>query len=343
MKKLLILIGLMIALTGCSKEKTEPEDDTGSNVSTGDQSSITEENIVIEFKGITSLANSPELGNSSGSLNNNGYICSYDDMLFFRNVNGDEYLYRKDQKGEKTRIIEKKAFSINVLEDRIYFISEDDNNAICRADINGDNFTIISEDTSYQLIVSKESIYYTNEKGKIYQLSHDGKERKLISEDQCAWTYLYRDYIIYTSFADKCQLVGVNISTGESIQIADYGFYPVVYEDSLYFQDQKGNVSVMDLRTGDSIDYINQWGQRICPTKEGVYFSNSIEVFYYNNASKELQTIPITSPDPRHEITVHTNVELLYCDENNIYYVLRTGDMTTLACLEIQTGKVIRV
>jgi hypothetical protein len=332
-----------MALTGCSKDMTDTEDNTISDVSSEDNNSFTEAKTEIDFKGISSKVNTPELGNLSGSLNNNGYICSYNETLFFRNVNGNEHLYRKDKDGEKTRLIEKKAFSINVLEEHIYFISEDDNNAICRIDLDGGNFTLLSEDTSYQLIVSKECIYYTNEKGNLYQLSLDGKETKLISDDQCAWPNIYRDYIIYTSFADKRQLVGININTGERIQIAEYGFYPVVYEDTLFFQDKKGNINVMDIRTGESLAYINQWGQRICPTKAGVYFTNTIDVFYYENASKELQTIPIASPDPRHEITVHTNVELLYGDEDGIYYLLRTGDKTALAYLNIQTGNVYRL
>lgn len=339
MRKYFLIICLILVLTGCSKDKTEIEDNTMDSVGSEDNGSLKEAERVIEFKGISSKVSSPKLGNLAGWLHYSGYICRYNETLFYRDINGSDYLYREEKNGEKTRIIDKKVLSINVLGDYIYFISEDDNNAICRTNIDGEDYTILNEDTSYLLLVSKDCIFYTNKEGNLYQLSPDGKEAKLISDDNCAWPNTYRDYIIYSSFADEFKLVGVNINTGERIQIADYGFSPVVYEDTLYFQGKDGNIKAMDLRTGESIDYINEWGQMINPTKEGLYFSNATDIFYYESPSKELRTIHIVSPDPGHEINQYTIVELLYCDKNSIYYIIKTGDKRDLVYVDVETGE----
>ena len=357
MKRCFLIICIIMVLTACSNDKIDKKNShtdnvinnnnvDNNNISDGlinntnnDKINNAEDEAITQFKGILSSANTPELGNSSSTLNNNGYICSYNETLFFRNVNGDEYLYKKDKSGEKICLIEKKAFSINVLDDYIYFISDDHNNAICRIDIDGGNFTILSEDTSYLLLVTNDCIYYTDEEGHLYQLSLDGKELKNISDEYCAWINVYRDYIIYSSFADNLQIRGVNINTGETVQIADYGLSPSVYEDRLYFQDKSGSIDTIDLISGERLDYINKWGQKISPTRNGIYFSNEIDVFFYNNSSKEVETIPIASPDPRYEIDTHTNVKLIHCDEKAIYYILEINDKVNLVCLNIETGE----
>lgn len=348
MKKYFLVICITYVLTACSNNKNNYTDNAINNVDisddiidnvNNDNSNIAEDEVIIEFKGILSSANTPVLGNSPSTLNSNGYICSYNETLFFRNANGDECLYKKDKNGEKICLIEKKAFSINVLDDYIYFISDDHNNAICRIDIDGGDFTILSQDTSYLLLVTNDCIYYTNKEGDLYQLSLDGKESKQISDEYCAWINMYRDYIIYSSFADDLQIKGVNINTGETIQIADYGLSPAVYEDRIYFQDRTGGVNIIDLISGERVDYINKWGQKINPTSNGIYFSNTIDVFFYNNTSKELETIPVASPDPRYEIGPYTNVELIHCDEKAIYYILETNDKVNLVYLNIETGE----
>ncbi len=344
MKKfyLIFLITTGIFLAACTNDNITTENNVADSSLDGKpnntRDNITGRDTKKDFNGISSSVTTPEIGNSSSNLINRGYICDYKETIFYRNINGDDYLYKKDTEGEKNLLLKQRVYSINILDNYIYFINEDLNNAICKVDIDGENLTVLNEDTFYFLLVSEDYIYYTDEENKLYQSSLDGKDSKLLSDEGCAWPNLYRDYIIFSSFEDTSKLMAVNISSGESILIAEYGFFPTVYEDKIYYQIKNGNINVMDLMTGDNLYKINKWGQQFHPTEDGIFFTNSSSVFYYNKGSKKTKNIPLAFSDEDKRTSSNAVVNLVHRDENIIYYTLSTNDLLSLVCLNTETG-----
>ena len=261
---------------------------------------------------------------------------------FYRNLNGDGYLYKTDANENKTLILDQKVYSINVINNYIYFISEDMNNKICRTDMEGKNLTVLCDDIAYFMMVSEDSIYYTDDKGHLYRLSHDGEDKKLLSDKHCAWPILYRDYIIFCSANEKYKLLAVNINSGDIVEISEYGFTPTVYEDTIYTQNKdNGYINVLDLQTGDIINSINYCGQQFYPTNKGCFFTNLSDIFFLSNETKEISLISIEDTDDENSSKNKRIISLLHCDDESIYFSVKIKDDTYLKYLYLLTNEIL--
>lgn len=66
------------------------------------------------------------IGNTSGNLNNNGYFCESDGVVYFTNTNDNHYLYRMDLDGSNAeRIMDVPVSYINAGGDYLYFYYDD--------------------------------------------------------------------------------------------------------------------------------------------------------------------------------------------------------------------------
>ncbi len=265
-------------------------------------------------------------GNTASVLNMDGIMFSGEDMRL-SGASGSLILTRG---GTETVLRECQASGINCLDGNVYFIDKSNGNKVCSVDLSGESCTeIISEPVSF-LMVSDSAMIYTDMNNRLY-IRENGSD-ELISDKNAAWVNPYGDWLIFTELDNGCSVAGYNIRTRERVKILDYGFFPAVYENSLYFQSKEATVDRIDLTTGIQETVLEVWGQKFCFIDGILYFVGSKCVYKFNLETSELTEFY----QNENEKAVF---EMLFACGGELYCSITSGDNTDLYRLDLSSGR----
>lgn len=320
----------LVMLSGCadSESGSESSRTTEQSVySTPEEKRETEEEqeYIEPFSGIEK-GEGYVFGNTASVLNMEGIMFSGEDMRL-SGASGSLIMTRG---GTETVLRECQASGINCLDGNVYFIDKSNGNKVCSVDLSGESFAeIISEPVSF-LMVSDGAMIYTDMSNRLY-IRENGSDQ-LISDKNAAWINTYGDWLIFTELDNGCSVAGYNIRTRERVKILDYGFFPTVYENSLYFQSKEATVDRIDLTTGIQETVLDVWGQKFCFIDGILYFVGSKCVYKYNLETSELT-----------EFYQHENekavFEMLFACDGELYCSIKSGDKTDLFRLDLSSGE----
>jgi len=211
-------------------------------------------------------------GNSLSCLNQSGLIYTNENISIYNDDNGD--LIR--QYGTEKAVLAKSvnARCINVVNDKVYYISKKDNNRVFTYDLTTTESDLyIDDDISFLLILEDLAIYEDNEH-KLYL--HSNGNTKILSDKMVLWVDIFGNNLIYTEMnGNNAEVRSINLDTNENCDVLEYGFSPTIYGDFLYYQDRDGEISRMNLCNGECEKYLCEWGQQFSMIGDQFYYLSS--------------------------------------------------------------------
>jgi hypothetical protein len=105
-------------------------------------------------------------------------------------------LYRLDLRSGEKRLLENDVTSYGIYEGNVYFghrpcgaDSEESVGALCKMDLSGDGYTVLTRDDPYNIEIVDNTVYYARQGDhRIYSIKTDGRERRVLPED---WREVY--------------------------------------------------------------------------------------------------------------------------------------------------------
>ena len=169
------------------------------------------------------LYNYNRKGNTIGNIRNYGYATIDGEWIYYLAPSEDNSklgIFKIRNNGEdKKEIIMRDdidIISLNVYGNYIYFIGTNTagfnennelDNKIYRMKLDGSDLEIINDnelnDTSYEIFVVNNHVYYTGVNGEIAKMDLDGSNKTTVLDNQLGYLAVSPEYIIYDSFDEK--------------------------------------------------------------------------------------------------------------------------------------------
>lgn len=283
----------------------------------------------VDFMGI-SKGDDLQFGNSISCLNMGGLICYMQESMIFGSSNGDI----KIKTGASEKVLSKNVYPqcINVLNETVYFIDTSNNNSICSVDLNGDNYRQIMNESALFLMMSEESMIYQNSQKELF-ISTNGNVQT-ITDKEAVWINSYGEWLIYAEFKSDCAVKAYNVITGEYVRILDYGFYPTVFKDYLFYQEHDhGHICRMNLITGEKSIFLEEWGQQFCFIDNNLYFTSSHGINKFK-MEKDIQFTEIYRPDNEKNI-----IDRLFVCNDELFFSEKAENKSVLFRINMVTGE----
>lgn len=279
--KRIVCVLACICLSGCvSKNEPPPVPKIEmSSITPTEDTSASAETINDSFNGFTDAGESPHIRNTMSCLNRNGILYSSNELIY-GDVNGDL------KKGNTVLSKNVSPTCLNVDDDKIYYINGNDNKIYCITE--EQNCSIYLDVQAVFFAMTDEYFVYKDIKNSLY-INRDSNS-ELISDKNVLWVDIYGKYIIYCELANGCQVKAFDTQSGNVTPLLDYGFFPSVHGDTLYYQEKEhGYILKLDLLTGEISTAVNQWGQQFSFVNDQLYYINSRGI---HSASRENIYIP---------------------------------------------------
>lgn len=119
-------------------------------------------------------------GNSSGNILENGYVATDTETICYTDLNGtNNFLYKLNEMGEPILLSNKLAYNLNMINDRVYFVSGLPG-PICSILADGTGFTTLMRGEYYNLFVSQTHMAYIN-RGNLEVSDLSGKNPEIVT------------------------------------------------------------------------------------------------------------------------------------------------------------------
>ena len=302
--KYIVLIVLAVFLAGCKgddtlkpeqKSGTETESEKMTETDTGgkggsDSSTETEIAGTEQFEGLEK--EEMLLGTSPVNYSQGGYICTDGERTIRVDAAGQLVM----EQGDSKEIIGQNIYGgLNIYEDRIYYI-DNENRFIYSMKMDGSDVVEEISDAVWSLLVCEKGMLYTDKQNKPHYRNWE-KSDLIISDKKCIWWNIYGTWAIYAELGDTsgCPVIAYHLDGDEKIQILEYGFFPVVYGEDIYYQDSMGEVSRMKLTTGEIQKVSSVWGQAMLLIDSVLYFTDCEKIYAAEIDSLEEGVMPEVS------------------------------------------------
>lgn len=237
-----------------------------------------------------------ELGNSQGNLLAQGFVCENQGKIYYKDLNGDEYLCVMNSDGTGKKVIAKDIpGAIQVWGEYIYYIDSNPESVtyhrIKRIKKDGSGGELLGEERAGNMLVTQEGIFYTGE-NCIGRMQEDGSNVQTVvagdGKKDYGWLCIYGDSLITGGVLGGINIRSIKIDTGEEHLLFNGYSFPHVEGDKLYCSTQKGDMTEISLITGEQKIWENSYGHRsvICDTK--LYYTNGRELLWINGEISEI-------------------------------------------------------
>ncbi len=311
-------------LTACSRSKEVKNVDNSSEILI--DAGLTESTET--FQGLEKK--DMDLGNKSDVLVTNGRSYKSDDKSFYVNASGE--LIAETNTGS-SKIYEGFVFGcLNYYKDRLYFIEKDSHKVFSMLEDGTDLKSEIEEEI-YYLLVCEDGMVYVDKKNNLYQKKENG-EIKLLEEATAIWENIYGEWIIYVNFSDENHpVIACNLKTGEKNKILDYGFFPIVYEDELFFQGKDTFIYRLNLSNGEIEEMAEVWGQNFVKIEDRLYFCGGNKIQYVNLTDSSVTSVC--------NLKKNDVIQEMWEQNGKLYFYETAGQKSYYKIYDEETGKVI--
>lgn len=200
-------------------------------------------------------------GNTSGNINNNGYVVEDSDRFIYYNNTGDKnQLYKADPNGLLNKAIAMdNAQYINTLGDWIYYSNYSDKGKLYRIKKDGTKREKVLDDMTAYVTIADDNIYYSNHSdgGKLYVAKVNGSNfvtdakgevhGKLLSSkitEEVAYINVSGDWIYYTNITDRHRPYIINKDASYKAKLSDEWADAIqIKGDWIYYTSNSGVLS----------------------------------------------------------------------------------------------------
>lgn len=271
---------------GCNRKMENPNEIPTTqmeNVNEGASEQLLDSKAFFEGRGYEEI----QYGNESAQYCHEGMVCQIGEENFF--VNSEGNLIRI-QEGNERLIVSNVAGGLNFYNNRLYYISSDDQQ-VYSVGVSGENQISEIDEPVYSLLICDKGLVYTDRYNHLYLLDFD-KNKMQISDKNCVWENYYGEWLIYTEINESksCPVKAFHLDTKEEEILLDYGIYPTVYDSQLFYQNKDGKIEKLDLETGTNQIVTYEWGQKIVLIGDNLFFTNG-DCIYEKKLDEESKII----------------------------------------------------
>lgn len=234
-------------------------------------------------------------GNTGGNLQNGGYFCEYDGMVYFRNPNDNNSLYCMDRNGNHIKKLSSDTASfINVDDHYVYYTR---NNAgkdgdfsfvniqsysLCRLTIANKKTLILDSDACLYASLIGNYVYYSHydeeTASTVYKVKIDGSERECVLKYPIIAVSSDGKNLYYCGTDSDAHIYCLNTANGSISKILETNCYmPIASDGFLYYIncDKGYYLEKMNLSTGEITTLVKE--------RVECYNVYGSTVFYQNN------------------------------------------------------------
>lgn len=294
------------------------------------------------------------IGNTAGNLNNEGYFCEDDGIIYFVNVYDNNYLYSMNSDGSDVKCLCQAPVSqINSAGKYIYYYKESNNvggafgsfvraNGVYRLKKSNPNDTKCLDRTPAKVIaLCGSNLYYehynTSEGITLYSVSLNGGDRHMVNESDINPACIYEGNIFYpnldNNFAMSCFRTD-NETTHEVI--ADMKTYNMQYDNGhIYYLNVSDDYKLYRYDIGS--DHV----VKLTNCRVDNYNVLDDVIFYQKNGKKDAAIFRMDSEGGNVEEVVEGNFRNISMtkkytyfrpfDEDGIYYYTSTKGTLSVA------------
>lgn len=237
------------------------------------------------------------IGSTAGNLNNMGYFCESDGVIYFANSYDNYHLYALDPATFSARLINDVPVSyINVAGDYLYYYYNDVGDAkfmgvagnmrgVYRIKKNGKDSQICLDRTTSGIVsLFGNKLYYQhydNAEGMtLYSVSTDGKEKEQISKSIINPSCIMNGDIYYPDTENMFYLNILDVDNGSSSYYLPERMYnPTPSGDFIYYMNVNDNYTLY------RYDYYAHTTQKLTNERVDVFNVYGNNVFYQTNSS----------------------------------------------------------
>lgn len=229
-------------------------------------------------------------GNTTGNLNNGGFFCEFDNILYFANgYDSNSLYYYNPNNGNCKKLADGPVSSINVDENYIYFVREASSSkgtfgissanfvGIYRMDKKGNHKTRLHNGSVGLAHLINNSIYYQNYSNSygfhLFSVGIDGKEDTEILQEAVLPTGYYHGSLLYANVNGNHYVSTLDDATKKKSTLYEGNcFYPTIEDNCLYYMDisntyclKKYNLDTQEetTLTTERLDSFNIYGDTI--------------------------------------------------------------------------------
>lgn len=331
-----------------------------------------------------SYANSIHSGNVGGNINNGGeygfrngwlYTNTMDTILIKTNLQGtvkewlfgnqyarsinvtDSYvfyisgldgnIYRTNLDGNDTICLNKnhQVRSFTVYRDYIYYINFNDNDRVYKMNLQGGEITALTQDYGCkELNVTEDSIYYINENFKICRADKDGKNRNIISQDNCSEFLVDGDSIYYTNAFMNHSLYKMNVDGTDVIKLNDDDTRNInINDDVLYYSNNDDSGKMYAIRSDGRLrtKLTDESAIKIHIVEDYVYYKTGNEGTSTRRINKATLTEEVSSDQTMGNLPENIYLKALVASNGKYYYELDEGNSEIYRYNMDGTGKTL--
>ncbi len=291
--------------------------------------------VIIVFMIIGIIVISSKLkSKENGNLANMGLACENQGVVYYNKYEKGIFAIKN---GKETQLTEQTAYSLNVMDDKIYFITVADFNhvVIKCVDKTGENLKNIA--TIYTAIskiyVDKQNIYYsTNQTGKgIVKIDLNGENEKVLVTENVQDFQVVKDDIYYVT--QKSQICKTDKEANQVSQLSDVETAEKiqVVDSWIYYYDQKENALFRIKPNGKKKELVSVLIHNETYNVSGKY------VYYLDTQKAKITKMRIGKSNQCTDIaTLRVSKTKINVVQNIIYYLDKSQD-------ESQTYQMYRI
>lgn len=291
--------------------------------------------------------NPPEtIGNTSGNLNNMGYFCEYDGLIYYANCYDDYHLYELDPMSLTTRVIADVPVAyINAAGDYLYFYYDDQGSekfmgvagntrGIYRIKRNGkDSLNCLDRATSGIISLLGNKIYYQhydNTDGMtLYSVSIDGRDKIQESASIVNPSCILNGEIYYP---DQNNMFYLNVfhpeTSSEELYIPARMYNPVASGDYIFYINVDDNYCLY------RYDFYTQTTAKLTSERVDTFNVYDNNIFYQTNSQKNPCLMRMYTDGSNPEVIANGIYTDINCtstytffrgfDDKNLFYMVPT-------------------
>lgn len=280
------------------------------------------------------------VGNTAGNLNNGGYFCELDGVVYFANFydNGTLYRMNPDESGI-TKLNNQTVRFLNAAGDHLYYFLADNRNGsdlgsvlkstgLYRSTTSGKNMTCLKRGTMDTLLLVGNSIYYQfYENTKVFtmhRISTLGQDDQLITDYIANPACANGTNIYFHGTQTDHNLYRLDTLTNDITRIWDGSLWNPAYSDGyVYYMDlsQHYALSRLDLTTG-AVETLT--------TDRVEFFNVSADYVFYQTVDSETPALKRINKDGSGMVTLAEGVYHNLCLTSQYLYFNAYGDDTTM-------------
>lgn len=202
-------------------------------------------------------------GNSSANLVNGGFIARDDSWYYYHNVYDQFFLYKIKPDGTgKAKLTEDKPWYINVVGDWVYYANAADDHRLYRVRTDGTGRELLlDERTSWVTVVDGWIYFVKGVLGSICRVRTDGSDLTQLNDDSSGDLFVCANGLYFLNYSEDQKIYKISLDGGKAVQVNDVetSFF-IVADDQVYFRNEDDEALYAIKTDGSQLRLITEGG-----------------------------------------------------------------------------------